>query len=77
MPTLDARISALESEAQTRPAPGGALRIYEYCAAHGIDAAPKPAADQSAPEWLRSVPRAVLHALLDIRNKERDSHAKP
>lgn len=77
MPTLDARISALESKAQTRPDPGGAMRIYEYCAAHGIDPGPKPAADQSAPEWLRGVPSAVRRALLDIRDKEKDSHAKP
>lgn len=77
MPTLDARITALESEAQTRPAPGGALRLYAYCAAQRIDAAPKPTDGQSVPEWLRSIPTAALAALLDIRDKERAAHAKP
>lgn len=63
--TLDARLSALEAQAQAKPKPGGAARIHAWCMTNGFDVATPASPDMATADYIKLVPTPALKALLE------------
>lgn len=63
MPTLDARLTALE--AQTPTSKASASDMHAWCAASGIDT-PAPTDGETVPEWLTRVSTEALEAMMHL-----------
>ena len=63
MPTLDARLTALEAQTPARYA--SASDMHAWCAASGIDT-PAPTDGETVPEWLTRVSTEALEAMMHL-----------
>ena len=63
MPTLDARLTALEAQTPARYA--SASDMHAWCAASGIDT-PAPTDGETVPEWLTRVSTEALEARMHL-----------
>ena len=66
MPTLDARLTALEAQAPTRQASAGTM--HTWCAANRIDT-PAPTDGETVPEWLSRVSNQALEAMMRLSGR--------
>ena len=66
MPTLDARLTALEAQAPTSKA--SASDMHAWCAASGIDT-PAPTDGETVPEWLSRVSGEALEAMMRLSGR--------
>ena len=66
MPTLDARLTALEAQTPARYA--SASDMHAWCAASGIDT-PAPTNGETVPEWLTRVTTEALAAMMRLSGR--------
>ena len=66
MPTLDARLTALEAQTPARYA--SASDMHAWCAASGIDT-PAPTDGETVPEWLTRVTTEALEAMMHLSGR--------
>ena len=66
MPTLDARLTALEAQTPARYA--SASDMHAWCAASGIDT-PAPTDGETVPEWLTRVSNEALAAMMRLSGR--------
>ena len=66
MPTLDARLTALEAQTPARYA--SASDMHAWCAASGIDT-PAPTDGETVPEWLTRVTTEALEAMMRLSGR--------
>ena len=66
MPTLDARLTALEAQTPARYA--SASDMHAWCAASGIDT-PAPTDGETVPEWLTRVTTEALAAMMRLSGR--------
>ena len=66
MPTLDARLTALEAQTPARYASASDMRAW--CAASGIDT-PAPTNGETVPEWLSRVTTEALAAMMRLSGR--------
>ena len=66
MPTLDARLTALEAQTPARYA--SASDMHAWCAASGIDT-PAPTDGETVPEWLTRVSTEALEAMMHLSGR--------
>ena len=66
MPTLDARLTALEAQAPTSKA--SASDMHAWCAASGIDT-PAPTDGESSAQWLTRVSTEALAAMMRLSGR--------
>ena len=66
MPTLDARLTALEAQTPARYA--SASDMHAWCAASGIDT-PAPTDGETVPEWLSRVTTEALAAMMRLSGR--------
>ena len=63
MPTLDARLTALEAQTPARYA--SASDMHAWCAASGIET-PAPTDGETVPEWLTRVSNQALERMMHL-----------
>lgn len=73
MPSLDARLKSLEAEAPPK-APANAQRIFDWCQARGVAAA--PVGKLNTKQWLMTMTMETLRTIL-IDHTPEARHAKP
>ena len=66
MPTLDARLTALEAQTPARYA--SASDMHAWCAASGIDT-PAPTDGETVPEWLTRVSNQALERMMRLSGR--------
>ena len=66
MPTLDARLTALEAQTPARYA--SASDMHAWCAASGIDT-PAPTDGESSAQWLTRVTTEALAAMMRLSGR--------
>lgn len=65
MPTLDARLTALEAQTPARYASASASDMHAWCAASGIHT-PAPDDGESSAQWLTRVSTEALEAMMHL-----------
>ena len=66
MPTLDARLTALEAQTPARYV--SASDMHAWCAASGIDT-PAPHNGETVPEWLTRVSNEALERMMHLAGR--------